>query len=300
MSQTNRLLVLMIQLLPKSLVKAFAMRYIAGEKLEDAVRVVRMLNGEGFMATVDVLGEHVRTEKESLLAVKACEEVLRVIYEHHLNGNLSIKLTQFGLNIDQDFCLANVRNLLEMARGYSNFVRIDMEDSSTTSATLKLYERVRSEGFENTGVVIQTYLRRSQDDVKRLVEMKGNVRLCKGAYVEPEAIAFKDREEIRANYLKLLKTLLEAKGYVGIAIHDDVLVRGAYQYIHEMSLQKSNYEFQMLYGVKPKLRDKILADGHRLRIYIPFGESWYAYSMRRFQENPQLARTVFRSFLFRK
>jgi proline dehydrogenase len=176
---------------------------------------------------------------------------------------------------------------------------MDMEDSSTTRATLILYERLRSEEYENMGVVIQANLRRSEEDVRRLIPMRANVRLCKGAYREPEAIAFQSREEIQSNYLKLLKILFREKCYVGIATHDDFLVSGAYRYIREMNLQKSDYEFQMLHGVKIKLRDQIVADGHRLRIYVPFGQEWYAYSVRRFKENPQIARYVLHALFSR-
>jgi proline dehydrogenase len=292
MNLVNQLIVFVIQLLPKRLVKRFAMRYIAGERLDDAIRVMKFLNLKNIMGTLDVLGENVLTKEESLLATQAGEEVLRSINENHLQANLSIKLTQFGLKIDEEFCHSNVRNLLGIAIRYNNFVRIDMEDSSATSATLKLYERLRSEGYENVGVVIQANMRRSEEDIQKLISMKANVRLCKGAYMEPETIAFKSREEIQLNYLKLLKMLFDAKCYVGIATHDDFLVSGAYQYIQEMNLQKADYEFQMLHGVKIKLRDQIVADGHRLRIYVPFGQYWYAYSIRRFKENPQMARYV--------
>lgn len=292
MNLVNQLIVFVIQLLPKRLVKRFAMRYIAGERLDDAIRVMKFLNLKSIMGTLDVLGENVLMKEESLLATQVGEEVLHSINENHLKANLSIKLTQFGLKIDEEFCHSNVRNLLGIARRYNNFVRIDMEDSTTTSATLKLYERLRSEGFENVGVVIQANMRRSEEDIQRLISMKANVRLCKGAYMEPETIAFKSREEIQLNYLKLLKMLFDAKCYVGIATHDDFLVSGAYQYIQEMNLQKADYEFQMLYGVKIKLRDQIVADGHRLRMYVPFGQHWYAYSIRRFKENPQIVRYV--------
>ena len=224
-----------------------------------------------------------------------CEEVLHSINENHLEANLSIKLTQFGLKIDEEFCYSNVKRLLEIASGDNNFVRIDMENSLTTSETLKLYEKLRSEGFENVGLVIQANMRRSEEDVQRQISLKANIRLCKGAYYEPEAIAFKGKEEIRLNYLELLKKLLDGKCYVGIATHDDFLIEGAYQYIQEMNLQKSDYEFQMLYGVRSKLRDKIVADGHRLRVYVPFGQYWYAYSMRRFKENPHILHYVFRA-----
>jgi proline dehydrogenase len=293
MNLANQIILSLIRSLPKTLVKRFAMRYIAGEGLEDAVRVVRAVNSRKMMGTMDVLGENVSTREESRMAIRECEEVLHSINKNHLDANLSIKLTQFGLKIDEEFCHSNVRRLLEIASGYNNFVRIDMEDSSTTGATLKLYERLRSEGVENVGVVIQANMRRSAEDLQRLIPLRANIRLCKGAYVEPEAITFKGKEEIRFNYLKLLRKLLEGKCYVGMATHDDFLISGAYEYIQEMGLQKSDYEFQMLYGVRRKVRDKIVGDGHRLRVYVPFGQFWYAYSMRRFKENPQMVRYVF-------
>jgi proline dehydrogenase len=298
MNLANQFILSVIQLLPKPLVKRFAMRYIAGEGLDDAVRVVKSINSKRMMATMDALGENVSTREESLGAVRECEEVLHSINKHHLGANLSIKLTQFGLKIDQEFCHLNVKRLLGIASGYNNFVRIDMEDSSTTNETFELYRRLRSEGFENVGVVLQANLRRSTEDVRRLVSMKGNIRLCKGAYIEPEAIALKGKEEIRLHYLKLLKMLLEGECYVGIATHDDILIDKAYQTIQEMNLQKSGYEFQMLHGVRMKLRDKIVADGHRLRVYVPFGRYWYAYSIRRFKENPQMVRYVIDALFF--
>ena len=295
MNLGNQLILSAIQLLPRPVVKRFALHYIAGEELDDAIHVVRAINSKKMMGTIDVLGENVSTRGESLSAVGECEEVLHSINENHLDANLSIKLTQFGLKIGEEFYYSNVKRLLEIASGYNNFVRIDMENSLTTSETLKLYEKLYSEGFENVGLVIQANMRRSEEDVQRRISLKANIRLCKRAYLEPEAIAFKGKEEIRLNYLKLLKKLLDGKCYVGIATHDDFLIDGAYQYIQEMNLQKSDYEFQMLYGVRSKLRDKIVADGHRLRVYVPFGQYWYAYSMRRFKENPQILHYVFRA-----
>ena len=299
MNLVNQLILSVIQLLPRSLVKRFAMRYIAGEGLDDAVRVVRAINSKRMMATMDVLGENVSTQEESLAAVRECEEVLHSIQKNHLDANLSIKLTQFGLKIDEEFCYSNVKRLLEIASRYNNFVRIDMEDSSTTAAALKLYERLHSDGFANVGAVIQANLRRSLEDVQRLVPRKANIRLCKGAYLEPESIAFENREEIRLSYLKLLRILLEGKCYVAIATHDDFLIGSAYQYIQEMNLAKSAYEFQMLHGVRTRLRDQIVAHGHRLRVYVPFGQYWYAYSIRRFKENPQIAWYVLQALFSR-
>ena len=299
MNLANQFILSAIQLLPKPLVKRFAMRYIAGEGLDDAVRLVRAIHSNQMIGTMDVLGENISTREESLAAVRECEEVLHSINRNHLDANLSIKLTQFGLKIDEEFYHSNVKRLLEIASGTNNFVRMDMEDSSTTSETLELYGRLRSEGFENVGVVIQANMRRSEEDVRKLVSKKANIRLCKGAYIEPEAIALRGKKEIRLNYLNLLEMLLKGKCYVGIATHDDFLIGAAYQTIREMNLQKSDYEFQMLFGVKSKLRDKIVADGHRLRVYVPFGQCWYAYSIRRFKENPQMVRYVLRA-LFSK
>ncbi len=295
MNPVNQLILSAIQLLPRFVVKRFAMRYIAGERLDDAVRVVSAINSKRMMATMDVLGENVSTRDESLAAVRECEEVLHSIHRNQLHANLSIKLTQFGLKMDEEFCYSNVRRLLEIASGYNNFIRIDMEDSSTISGTLNLYERLRSDGFENTGIVIQANMRRSLEDIQRLIPMNANIRLCKGAYVEPVSIAFTNKEEIRFSYRKLLRTLLEGKCYVGIATHDNFLIESAYHYIEEMNVAKSDYEFQMLHGVRTKLRDQIVARGHRLRVYIPFGQYWYAYSIRRFKENPQIAWYVFQA-----
>ncbi len=297
MNLLNNVMIAALQQFPKSLVRPVAMRYIAGERLEDALRVVRRLNARKMMATVDVLGENVSTRAESLRAVQACEEVLKALKEKQVNSNLSVKLTQLGLKIDPAFGYENTKGILQKAREYSNFVRIDMEDSSLTSSTLDFYERLRGEGFENVGVVIQAYLRRSEADLRNLTRRPVNVRIVKGIYIEPAAIAFQGREEIRRNYLKLLKILLDAGSYAAIATHDDFLVDGALRLIREKGLLKDAYEFQMLYGVRERLRDRIVADGHRMRIYVPFGEQWHAYSIRRFKENPQIARYVLKALL---
>ncbi len=297
MNPLNNIIVSALQIFPKGFVKRFAMRYIAGEEIDDAVRLVQELNSKRMTATVDVLGENVNTKEEAIESTKAAKGVLKVIKGNHLDANLSIKLTQFGLNIDHDFCFDNIREVLDLAKGDGNFVRIDMEDSTTISATLEMYERLRKSGFDNTGVVIQAYMRRSEADVKRLIEMKASVRLVKGIYIEPESIAFKGKNEIRANFVKLLKLLFEGKCCVAIATHDDYLIRAAYELIEKFSPAHGEYEFQMLLGVRSDLRDKIVADGHRLRVYVPFGKHWYAYSIRRFKENPQVAGHVLKSIL---
>ncbi len=297
MNPLNNVIVSTLQLFPKGFVKRFAMRYIAGEYIEDAKKVVKELNSRKMMATIDVLGENVNTKEEASASSDAAIEVLKMIEKNKLNANLSIKLTQFGLNIDRDYCFENVKRIMDMAKVLGIFVRIDMEDSNVTAATLDTYERFRKAGFENTGVVIQAYLRRSEEDVRRLIDMKAGVRLCKGIYVEPESIAFKEKDEIRKNYVKLMTMLMEGGCKIGIATHDDMLVRAAYDLLSRDHLQPDGYEFQMLYGVRQDLRDRIVADGHKLRVYVPFGKQWYAYSIRRFKENPQVAGYVFKSVL---
>jgi proline dehydrogenase len=297
MNPLNSVIVSTLQIFPRGFVKRFAMRYIAGEDISDAVRLVQEMNSKKMTATIDVLGENINTKEEAIDSTRAAKEVLEVIEKNHLGANLSIKPTQFGLNIDHKFCFDNVREVLELARNHGNFVRLDMEDSTTTTATLEMYESLRESGLNNTGVVIQSYMRRSEDDIRRLMEMKASVRLVKGIYIEPESIAFKGKDEIRKNFVKLLNLLLEAKCRVAIATHDDYLIDAAYDLIARFSPSPDEYEFQMLLGVRSDLRDKIAADGHRLRVYVPFGMHWYAYAIRRFKENPQVAGYVMKSIL---
>lgn len=284
----NSLIVNFVKLLPQSVVFIFAKRYIAGVKLEDGIRAVKELNAKGILATMDVLGEAVTTKKESEEAKNQCLQVLDAINEHKLNSNLSLKPTQIGLAIDEEFCYNQLVEILEKAKGYNNFVRIDMEDSPFTDATIKMFKRLK-EKYDNVGIVVQAYLKRTLNDVKSLNSIGTNYRLCKGIYIEPKEISYKDYQKVRDNYLEILKQMLADGNYVGIATHDDYLVENAYKMIKEMNIPKDKYEFQMLYGVKENLRDKINADGHKIRIYVPFGEHWYKYSIRRLQENPNMA-----------
>ena len=288
MKTLNHAIVNFVKVLPKPVVHVFAKRYIAGEKLEDAVRVTKELNAKGIATTIDVLGEAVTSKRESEEAKKECLAVLDAINQNKLDANLSLKPTQVGLMMDSKFCYDQVSEILERAKSYNNFVRIDMEDSPTTTLTFELHNKLK-EKYSNVGVVVQAYLKRTYDDVKRQNDLGTHYRLCKGIYVEPEEIAFKERQQIRDNYLKLLETMLKNGNYVGIATHDDYLVDGAYELIKRLNIPKNKFEFQMLYGVKEDLRDKINADGCKVRIYIPFGEHWYKYSIRRLQENPQVA-----------
>lgn len=298
MNILNKAIVSVIPIFPRRLVKVFANKYIAGDKLSDAVDTVKRLNGEGYMATVDVLGESITDKQEAIKSKDENIEVLEAIDKYKLDGNLSVKLTMLGLTIDTELCFSLFKEIADYAASKNIFIRIDMEDSSVTETTIQLYERIR-QTHNNIGIVIQAYLRRSEADVKRLMEY-GNFRICKGIYIEPESIAFKDKEEIRQNYLKLVRLILENKKYVGIATHDEHLVHGAEAIVKELGLSKKEYEFQMLLGVRENLRNEILSKGHRVRIYVPFGQRWYEYSIRRFQENPNVAGQVLKSILFRQ
>jgi proline dehydrogenase len=293
----NNLIVNFVRLLPKAIVKIFAQRYIAGETLQDAVNVVKDLNKKGIYATIDVLGEAVKNKEEALEAKNECLEVLDAIKENNLKANLSIKPTQLGIIIDKDFGLDQISEIIEKAGTFGNFVRLDMEDSSVTDATFHLLNCLREKGLHNVGVVVQAYLKRTRSDVISLNSVGTNYRLCKGIYIEPESIAYKDRQKIRDNYLELLRLMLKNGNYVGIATHDDYLVDGAYKMIKELGIPDDKYEFQMLYGVKENLRDKINADGHKIRVYVPFGKHWYKYSIRRLKENPQVAWYITKSVL---
>ncbi len=292
----NTAVVKMIPVIPKGIVRRFANPYIAGDRLSDAVEKTRALNSIGIMGTMDVLGEHNTRKEQAIESTNECIGVLDAINEQKLDSNLSLKLTQLGLQMDFDFCKQNLFRILDTARKYNIFVRIDMEDSSCTDDTLKLYELSR-DYYPNCGVVIQSYLKRSYSDVERLVSKKANFRLCKGIYVESEEIAYKKKNEINENFLKILRLMFESKAYVGIATHDDALVESSYKIIGEFKLKKEEYEFQMLLGVREKLRDSIHNKAYRMRIYIPFGEHWYNYCIRRFKENPKMAAYVLKSIL---
>ena len=270
---------------PRPVVRRLAAPYIAGPTLDDAVRVVRRLNSEGKLATVDVLGEEVSSADEAGRITAAYLRALDRIENERLDANISVKLTGLGLELGEDVCRANLESLLDDARARGNFVRIDMEDSTTTDATLSLYNEFRAAGRENVGVVLQAYMRRTAADLAGL----DNVRLCKGIYIEPLELAFQEPDEVRGSYLAALDALLEQGSYVGIATHDEILIAESLRRIGALGLGHDRYEFQMLLGVRPSRGDELVRAGHRLRVYVPFGTHWYEYSIRRLQENPKLA-----------
>ena len=294
----NRLVVAAIPAVPRPMVRYFAGRYIAGETLRDAIATVRALNAAGVCATLDVLGEDVTSRDEAVASREQSNEVLHAIAREKLDSNLSIKLTSLGLKLDTGFCAENVREILRVAATHNIFVRFDMEDSTCTTDTIGIFRGLHRE-FPNTGIVLQAYMRRSADDASVLLEERPNFRLCKGIYRERKEIAFQLREEVQQNFIALLGTMLKRGAYVGIATHDSVLVDAAEGLIRDLALRKDQYEFQMLLGVRPELRKRLVRDGHRVRLYVPFGEHWYGYSTRRFKENPEIAGYVFKALFTR-
>jgi proline dehydrogenase len=292
----NRILVFFVGLLPRKIVFFFAKRYIAGVNLQDAVDYVKKLNEKGILATMDVLGESITNKEEAQQAAREAMQVFDAIEKHNLNANLSIKPTQFGIMIDEDFCYNEVEKLVKRAKEMNNFVRLDMEDSTTTDRIIKLYRRLRAD-YTNVGIVVQAYLKRTLDDVIELNRIDTSYRLCKGIYIEPKEIAYKGRKEVRDNFVNILDEMLRNSRYVGIATHDKSLIDESYRIIEERKVPKEKYEFQMLLGVKEDLRDKINADGHKIRIYVPFGKQWYAYSIRRLKENPNMAWQIAKSII---
>jgi proline dehydrogenase len=285
----DRAIVRVLPAVPRPVVRRLSQRYIAGPSLEDAVPVVKSLNDAGKMATIDVLGEEITRREEATALLAEYEDVFETIEREQLDSNVSVKLTGLGLNLDHDFCRENVAELVREAAARGNFVRIDMEDSSTTTETLEIYRELRGQGLDNVGVVLQASMKRTLADVTELAELRPNVRVCKGIYVEPTDIAFQEFETVRLNFVETLSALLDTGAYVAVATHDDWIIDEALGLIEERGLAQGDYEFQMLLGVRPGLGDELVREGHRLRIYVPYGRQWYEYSLRRLQENPKIA-----------
>ena len=293
MTLLDKAIVRMLPAVPRPVVQLFSSRYIAGSTLADAVGTVRALNGAGKGATVDVLGEEITRAEEARAIAQAYRDVFAAIEREDLDSNVSVKLTALGLKLSYELCLENLMSVLDEAAKSGNFVRIDMEDSSTTDDTLRLYRELREANYDNVGVVLQAYLRRTVDDIYALADLQPNVRLCKGIYVEPPALAFTDYEAVRANYVKALQALATTASHVAIATHDEWLIEQA------LGALPPSYEFQMLLGVREERASELVRDGHRVRIYVPFGQQWYEYSLRRLQENPAMAGTIARSTVSR-
>jgi proline dehydrogenase len=285
----DRAIVRVLPAVPRPVVRKLSRRYIAGSTLVEACRVVSALNEEGKMATIDVLGEEITGREEATALLAEYEVVFETIEREGLDSNISVKLTGLGLNLDHEFCRDNIAELVREAAKRGNFVRIDMEDSSTTTETLELYRELRGQGLDNVGIVLQAYMKRTLTDIAELVDLRPNIRICKGIYVEPAEIAYQEFETVRMNFVEAVGALLDAGGYVAVATHDDWVIGETLTLIEELGLAPDQYEFQMLLGVRPELGDELVREGHRLRIYVPFGRQWYEYSLRRLQENPKIA-----------
>ena len=267
--------------------KKFAHRFVAGEDLDSAVAAVRTLNARGISASLDLLGESVHNEAEARETGREYLRILDRIEREKLNCNVSIKLTATGLDISEDLCVAVTQSVLERAQQYDTFVRLDMEGSAYTERTLRIFEdRLYPSYKENVGIVLQSYLYRTFDDVQRANRLRARVRICKGAYQEPATVAYPDKKDVDANYVKCMHALMLEGNYPGIATHDETIIAEAKRFAKEKGIASDRYEFQMLYGVRRDLQDQLVREGYRMRVYVPFGTQWYPYLMRRLAERP--------------
>ena len=291
--------------LPKRLVWQFSKEYIAGETLDEVLRQAKMLDSKGIVTTIDVLGEFISNLRQ---AEANRDEYLQLIERAHqaeIQGNYSVKPTFFGLLLDPEECFNNLRAVVEKAASFSGFIRIDMEDSHCTQPTIDLFRRLKNEFSQNVGLVLQAYLRRTAGDLQDLRDLHSpqcplNLRICKGIYVESPTIAYREDKEIRQNYLKLIDSMMKHSMYPAIATHDIYLVEESLKLIQSYGYSTQQYEFQMLFGVTPKLRQSIVDSGHLMRVYLPFGRDWFGYSMRRLQENPNMVKHIVKALFIRQ
>jgi proline dehydrogenase len=300
----NRFIASILPYFPKKFIWLFSSSYISGETVEDAIRVSRELNSKNIRVTLDVLGEFIKNLDEAEANKKEYLNLIDYSQKSGIDGNFSVKPTSFGLLIDKEVCYRHIREIVVKAASYNNFIRIDMEDSPCTTLEIELFRRLKTEFPANVGLVVQAYLKRTLDDIKGLSDLNSETtplsfRLCKGIYIEPEGISYKKYEEINRHYLEDLEYMLANKIHVGIATHDRPLVDGAYELIKKYNVQKRLYEFQMLYGVTPKLRESIVNEGHVMRVYVPFGEKWFGYCTRRMKENPRMVQDIIKALFYK-
>ncbi|MDP7558004.1 MAG: proline dehydrogenase family protein [Candidatus Marinimicrobia bacterium] len=299
MALFNKTFSAILPFVPRTLAKPFASRYVAGETVNEALEIIRKLNDKGFATTLDILGEHTTSTEKIESVTQAYKELYDRISEAKLDCNISLKLTHLGMGFDNKIVEENLTQVLNKARQHDNFLRIDMENSPYTDLTLKLYGGCL-EQYNKVGFVLQSYLFRSTNDLENHLGKKLNVRICKGIYQEPPEIAFHDREDIRENFISLVKVILRNEGYGAIATHDLYLIDTLETWIRNRKIPRERYEFQVLFGVPMKGRLEQLRDaGHKVRVYVPFGEEWYAYAVRRLKENPNLAGYIIKN-LFTK
>lgn len=300
----NKMIAGILPYMPKKLIWIFSKRYIAGVTIQDAIRVSKKFNNDGIKVTIDLLGEFITRLDQAEDNKNQYLDIIETIEQENIDGNYSLKPTMFGLLIDPEKCYQNIREIVKKAAEYDNFIRVDMEDSQCTDLEIDLFRKLKEEFPKDVGLVFQSYLKRTLDDIKGLQDLNSqdnpiSYRLCKGIYVEPEEIAFKKRDEINEHFLKDLEYMFQHKIYAGIATHDKFLVNGAYQLIEHYDVPRHMYEFQMLYGVTPELRKSIVSKGHVMRIYVPFGKQWFAYSTRRLKENPKMANHIIKALFVR-
>ena len=300
----NKLIANMLPYMPKKLVWVFSKRYIAGETIEEGLLASKLLNEQNIEVTIDLLGEFIESLEEAEENRNHYFQIIERFTSEGIKGNFSLKPTMFGLLIDKDVCLSFVREIVEFAAQKNSFIRIDMEDSQCVDSEIEMFRKLWLEFPKNVGLVLQSYLRRTMVDLEALNDLNSkvnpiNFRLCKGIYVESENVAFKDYQEVRDHFLEDLEYMLKNKMYVGIATHDKYLVENAYRLIEKYNVAGDMYEFQMLFGVTPELRQSILDSGHRMRVYVPFGKHWFNYSTRRLKENPKMANHIIKALFIR-
>ena len=268
------------------LLRGLTQRYVAGEELADGVVVAETLNTQGLLVSLDHLGESVSSPAAARRAVTSYLDALEAIASEQVEGNISLKLTQLGLDLSREMCVAHLRTILERARELDTFVRIDMESSAYTQRTLEVHRELWDEGFRNVGIVLQAYLYRTATDVERAIEMGAQVRLCKGAYLEPARVAFADKAQVDTNYAKLMERLLLAGHHPAIATHDERLVNQALEFAQAEGISPDVFDFEMLFGVRRDLQLRLVSAGYRVRVYLPYGQEWYPYLVRRLAERP--------------
>ena len=300
----NKLIASLIPFVPKKIVWIFSKPYIAGVDIDSAIKASKKLNDTGIKVTIDVLGEFIKDLSEAEENKKEYLDVINRVEENKIDGNYSLKPTSFGLLIDKDVCYKHIREIVEKSASHNNFVRIDMEDSPCVDLEIELFRKLHAEFPLNVGLVFQSYMKRTLKDLNDLMDIHTeetplNYRLCKGIYVEPAEIAYKDHDEINQHFLEDLEFLLKNNIYPGIATHDKFLIKGSYDLLKKYKVPTGKYEFQMLYGVTPELRKSIVEKGHSMRVYVPFGEQWFGYSTRRLKENPKMASYIIKA-LFNK
>jgi proline dehydrogenase len=300
----NKFIAAILPYFPKKFIWIFSRSYISGESITDAMNVSSDLNRKGIMVTLDVLGEFIKTLEEAEKNKNEYLELIDTTYSNKIDGNFSLKPSSVGLLIDKEVCYRHSLEIVSKAASYNGFIRIDMEDSPCTDPEIELFRRLKAEYPANVGLVVQAYLKRTLQDVIDLSDLNNeniplSFRLCKGIYVEPESIAFKKHDEINEHYLEDLEYMLKNKIHVGIATHDKSLVDGSLRLLKKYKVPKEMYEFQMLYGVTPRLRDSIVANGHKMRVYVPFGKQWFGYSTRRLKENPKMASHIIKAIFYK-